>query len=156
MNCERMEKLWITYLDGRATPRERREAEQHLAACPACARRLEEYRGVWKLLEEVPAVDPSPWFDARLRQRVAAEPAPSGWRRIAAWLPQPRLALATLALVALGFWAAITPPRTVVKQPVVAMNEQEEFKMIKNMQVLENYDVLKDLDTLNEVQGNGN
>ena len=154
MNCERMEKLWITYLDGRATPRERREAEQHLAACPACSRRLEEYRGVWKLLEEVPAVDPSPWFDARLRQRVAAEPAPSGLRRLLEWLPQPRLALATLALVVLGFWVASAPPQPQQALPAVSMNEQEEFKMIKNMHVLENYDLVKELNTPGELQGN--
>jgi anti-sigma factor RsiW len=155
MNCERMEAQWIAYLDGRANPRERREAEQHFAACAACRARLEEYRGVWKLLEEVPAPDPSPWFDAQLRQRVAAEPAPSGLRRLLGWLPQPRLAVATLALVVLGFWVALAPPqpqRTV--PPAIAMNEQEEFKMIKNMHVLENYDVLKDLDALNELQGN--
>jgi anti-sigma factor RsiW len=154
MNCERMETLWITYLDGRATPRERHEAEQHLAGCAACRARVEEFRGVWKLLEEVPAVDPSPWFDARLRQRVAMEPGPSGWRRLAGWLPQPRLALATLALVALGIWVASAPPRPAAHPPALAMNEQEEFKMIKNMQVLENYDVLKDLGALNEPEGN--
>jgi len=154
MNCERMEHRWIAYVDGRATPRERREVEQHLAGCAACRQRLEEYRSVWKLLEEVPAADPSPWFDARMRQRVAAEPAPSGWRRLVQWLPEPRLALATLALIAIGFWAASTPPRPAGRQPVVAMNEQEEFKMIKNMQVLENYDLLKELNAPNEAQGN--
>lgn len=154
MNCERMEALWIGYVDGRATPRERREAEVHLAACAACRKRLEEFRGVWKLLEEAPAPDPSPWFDARLRQRVAAEPAPGFWQRLASWLPQPRLALATLALVALGVWVASAPPRPAGHPPAVAMNEQEEFKMIRNMQVLENYDLLKDLDTPNELQGN--
>jgi anti-sigma factor RsiW len=154
MNCERMETQWIAYLDGRATPRERREAEQHLATCPACRQRLEEYRGVWNMLDEVPAPDPSPWFDAHLRRRVAAEPAPSGWRRLAGWLPQPRLALATLALVALGFWVASAPPQPTAHPPALAMNEQEEFRMIKNMQVLENYDLLKDLNAPSEVEGN--
>ena len=154
MNCQRMEAQWIAYLDGRATPRERREVLDHLAACAGCRQRLEEYRGVWDLLGELPAVDPSPWFDARMRQRLAAEPAPAGWRRLAAWLPQPRLALATMALVALGLWVATGPPRPSQTPAAVAVNEQEEFKMIKNMQVLENYDVLKDLDAPNELHGN--
>ena len=153
MNCERMETQCIAYLDGRATPLERHEVDEHLAVCPACRRRLEEFRGVWNILEEVPAPDPSPWFDARIRQRVAAEPAPRAWRWLAGWLPQPRLAVATLALVALGFWVATTPPPAGGPSPI-AMNEQEEFKMIKNMQVLENYDLLKELNAPGEMQGN--
>jgi len=113
---------------------------------------VEEFRGVWTLLEETPAPEPSAWFDARLRQRIAAEPPPAWWTRLAAWLPQPRLALASLLLIAVGFWAA-SVPRPNLPVPA-AMNEQEEFRMIKNMQVLENYEVLKDLDAVNELQRN--
>jgi len=152
MNCEWMESQLIAYLDGRASVRERREVDQHLAACAACRERVEGFRGVMKLLEEAPAAEPSAWFDARLRQRIAAEPPPSFWSGMVAWLPQPRLALATLALIAVGYWAAMAP-RPNLPAPV-AMNEQEEFHMIKNMQVLENYEMLKDLDALNEPQGN--
>src|SRR5208282_444295 len=152
MNCQRMESQLIAYLDGLASAHERREVDQHLAACAACRARVEEFRGVWKLLEEVPAPEPSAWFDARLRQRIAAQPPPALWSRLAGWLPQPRLALASLALIAVGFWAA-SAPRPILPAPA-AMNEQEEFRMIKNMQVLENYEVLKDLDAVNELQGN--
>jgi anti-sigma factor RsiW len=151
MNCERMESQLIAYLDGRASVRERREADQHLAACPACRARVEGFRGVMKLLDEAPVTEPSAWFDAQLRRRIAAEPPPSLWSSVAAWLPQPRLALASLALIAVGYWAALAP-RPNLPAPV-AMNEQEEFRMIKNMQVLENYEVLKDLNALNETQG---
>jgi len=152
MNCERMEGQLIAYLDGRASARERHEVDQHLANCAACRARVEEFRGVWKLLEETPAPEPSAWFDARLRQRIAAEPPPSWWTRVAGWLPQPRLALASLALIAVGFWAALAPPPN--RPAPAAVNQQEEFRMIKNMQVLENYEVLKDLDALNEFQRN--
>jgi len=152
MNCERIESELIGYMDGRATVRERREVEQHLSACAACRARVEGLRGAWSLLDEAPATEPSAWFDARLRQRIAAEPAPGLMSRLAGWVPRPRLALATLALVAVGCWAALAP-RPNLPSPV-ALNEQEEFRMIKNMQVLENYEVLKDLDALNELQGN--
>ena len=152
MNCERMESQLIAYLDGRASVRDRREVDQHLAACAACRARVEEFRGVWKLLEEAPAPEPSAWFDARLRQRIAEESPRAWWTLLMGWLPQPRLALASLLLIAVGFWAATTPRPS---QPTpMAMNEQEEFRMIKNMQVLENYEVLKDLNGLNDLQGN--
>ncbi|HXZ19056.1 MAG TPA: zf-HC2 domain-containing protein [Candidatus Acidoferrales bacterium] len=156
MNCERMESQLIAYLDGRASVSERREVDQHLAACAACRARVEGFRGVWKMLDETPAPEPSAWFDARLRQRIAAEPPPGIWMRFAAWFPQPRLALATLALVLVGIWAATaTGPLRHAHSATspVAMSEEQNFRMIKNMQVLENYDVLKDLSALNEPQG---
>ena len=150
--CERIESRLIAYIDGRASERERREVDGHLAECAECRARVEGFRGVWKVLEESPAIEPSAWFDARLRQRIAAEPPPALWQRMAAWVPQPSLALATLTLIAVGCWAALTP-RPNLPAPV-AVHEQEDFRMIKNMQVLENYEVLKDLDAFNESQGN--
>ncbi len=156
MKCEQMESQLIAYMDDRVTVRERREVEQHLAGCAECRARVEGFRSVWKVLEETPVAEPSAWFDARLRQRIAAEPAPGMWARVVAWLPQPRLALASLALIAVGFWAAaVTRPQ--IQAPAaanpVAMSEDQNFRMIKNMQVLENYEVLKDLDALNGPQG---
>ena len=92
MNCERIEKHLIAYMDGRASNTERREVEAHLADCGTCRTRAEEFRLLWSVLDEVPQVETSPAFDARLRARVAAElPRQSLW----AWLvPSPRLALA--------------------------------------------------------------
>lgn len=156
MKCEQMEPKWIAYLDGRVSARERREVDLHLAACAACRARVEGLRGVWKVLEETPAPEPSAWFDAQLRQRIAAEPPPGVWSRLAVWLPQPRLALASLALLLVGIWAG-TATRSKLPAPAatnpVAMSEDQNFRMIKNMQVLENYEVLKDLNALNEPQG---
>ncbi|HUJ41876.1 MAG TPA: zf-HC2 domain-containing protein [Candidatus Acidoferrales bacterium] len=155
MKCEQMESQFIGYLDGRVTVRERREVEEHLASCASCRARVEGVRGVWKVLEETPAPEPSAWFDARLRQRIGEEPAPGLWTRMAGWLPQPRLALASVALVAVGFWAAaVTRPQIQLRaaNPAV-MSEDQNFQMIKNMQVLENYDVLKDLTAPNGLQG---
>ncbi|HTQ85305.1 MAG TPA: zf-HC2 domain-containing protein [Candidatus Solibacter sp.] len=157
MNCERMESRLIEYLDGRASVRERREVEAHLAECGACRARAEGFRGVWRVLEETPAPEPSAWFDAKLRQRIAAEPPPGVWSsRIAAWLPQPRLALASLALIVVGIWAGTAtgpePPAPVATGPV-AMSEDQNFRMIKNMRVLENFEILKDLNAVNEPQG---
>ena len=157
MKCEQMESQLIAYLDDRASLRERREVDQHLATCAACRARVEEFRGVWRVLETTPAPEPSASFDAKLRQRIAAEPPTGVWSRMAVLLPQPRLALASLMLIAVGFWAA-TATRPQLPAPgagsPVALSEDQNFRMIKNMQVLENYEVLKDLNALNEPQGN--
>lgn len=50
-------------------------------------------------IARVLAVHPSPEFAARVRQRIASEPAPSGWR--AAWIVSVAGALAAVALVVL-------------------------------------------------------
>ncbi|NDQ57546.1 MAG: hypothetical protein GZ088_10790 [Acidipila sp.] len=145
MNCEKMERELIAYLDGRAPASLRREIDLHLATCPACHARAAEFQQISNLLDEFPAPDPSPYFDARLRNRLATEPRRSWW---SVWLPQPRLALATAALLILGAWVSTFPPDTPPPAPVQA---EEEFRMIKDMPVLENYDVLANLDALSEI-----
>jgi anti-sigma factor RsiW len=139
-----METRLIAYLDGRAAPAERRAVEEHLAACAACRARAEEFRALWSVLDEAPALDPSPAFDARLRARLAAEPPPHPF----AWLlPSPRLALAMSLLLLLSVWMATVPPASLDQQPQVARSE-EEFKMIRDLQLLEDYDVLADFEAL--------
>jgi anti-sigma factor RsiW len=143
MNCERFETRLIAYMDGRATDAERGEVELHLVACSECRARVEEFRRLWSVLDETPAHEVSPAFDARLRARIAAEPRASllGWL-----LPQPRLALAMSLLLALGAWISMLPP---------AQNEiaraDEEFKMINDLPVLEDLDVLANFEALSEV-----
>ena len=57
-------------------------------------------------IARVLGVDPSPEFAARVRQRIASEPAPAGWR--AAWIVAAAGALAAVAVVVL---IASRPPR---------------------------------------------
>jgi anti-sigma factor RsiW len=140
-----MELDLVAFLDDRAAGDSRRQVEQHLATCAACRTRAMEFQHVSKLLDEFPAAGPSPYFDARLRSRLASEPRRSWW---ALWLPQPRLALAATALLLLGIWISALPPEVPPPTPVQA---EEEFRMIKDMPVLENYDVLANLDALSEM-----
>jgi anti-sigma factor RsiW len=147
MTCERLETELIAYLDGRVDPARRREVEDHLAVCADCGARAAGFHRVSRLLDDYPAADPSPFFDARLRGRLAAEPRPRWW---SLWIPQPRLALATAALLALGLWVSAFPP---VAPPPTAAQAEEEFRMINDMHVLENYEVLADFDALSELPG---
>ena len=147
MNCERIETLLIAYLDGRVGDAERREVETHLDACAACRARAEEFRRVWGVLDEVPEVEPTLGFDARVRQRLVAEPKP----RLLEWLiPSPRLAFAVSLLLVLSVWVSSFPPVAVPDQAANARAE-EEFEMIQNLQVLEDYEVLANLDALSAV-----
>src|SRR5260221_14736789 len=97
MSCGRMEKHMMPYVDGRLKVSEQREVEAHLAACPACRLRVNEFRAVSGLLDELPLIEPSSAFDARGRARVAAEPVKQSWW--AGVLPSPRAVLAASMLV---------------------------------------------------------
>jgi anti-sigma factor RsiW len=139
----------IGYLDRRANSAERREVEEHLTACASCRTRAAELREVWTVLDEVPSVEPSLGFDARLRQRIAAEPQPRWFR----WfVPQPRLAFSMALLLALSVWMVKLPREaTVIRPATAAQAEQEDFSAIKDLGVLENYDVVTKFDALSEL-----
>ncbi|HYT21633.1 MAG TPA: zf-HC2 domain-containing protein, partial [Candidatus Polarisedimenticolia bacterium] len=68
-----MENRILPYVDGRLKEGERQEVEKHLAACAACRLRVNEFRAVSGLLDELPVIEPSAAFDVRLWARVAAE-----------------------------------------------------------------------------------
>jgi anti-sigma factor RsiW len=143
MNCERISNALIPYMDGRANITERREVEAHLAVCDACRARVEEYRKLWNVLDEVPATEPSFGFDARLRARIAAEPR----RNWFGWLvPSPRLAFATALLVAFSVWMAKLPA-----EHQETMTSEKQFQMIRDLRVLENYEVLSNFEALSEL-----
>lgn len=148
MKCEEVSKELVGYLDRRVNSAERRQVEEHLLECPACRKRAEEFRGLWSVLEEVPAIEPSFGFDARVRQRVAAEPQ----RRWFSWfVPQPRLAFSVALLVALSVLVARLPHRGSVAAPPTAASENEQFQEIEDLGVLENYEVLTKFDALSEL-----
>jgi anti-sigma factor RsiW len=137
MSCSRMENKILAYVDGRLKEGERVEVEKHLATCAACQLRVNQFRSVHALLDELPMIEPSAAFDARVRARVAAEPAKQSWW---AWFtPSPRVAFAASMLLLASVWIG-THSNT--SQPQIA---QEDIP------VLENYDVLSGFDPLTEL-----
>ena len=124
--------------------------------CPVCADcrvRAEEFRALWSALDDLPVLSPSAAFDASLRARIAAEPVRRGFWT---WLPSPRLAFAVTALVAMSVWLSSMPQRGTM-QPAGATSQQPaadaDFGMIRDLPVLENYDVLSKFDALSELAG---
>ena len=149
MNCEKVSNSLIGYLDGRATDAERSVVEAHLKLCAPCRERADEFRRLWNVMSEVPAIEPSFAFDARVRQRIAAAGRPRLW----AWLmPSPRLAAAVVALVGLSVFVSVQPNKPISMGNSTA-NSEEQFRMIKDLGVLENYDVLSNFDALSDLPG---
>src|SRR5262249_6103859 len=134
MSCSRMENKILGYVDGRLKEAERLEAEKHLSACPACRLRVNEFRAVSGLLDELPVIEPSPAFDLRVHGGVAAEPVKQSWW---AWFaPSPRVAFAASMLLLASIWIGTRP----TSNPTQIADT--------DVQVLENYDVVSSFDPL--------
>jgi anti-sigma factor RsiW len=142
MSCTRMESKILGYVDGRLKESERLEMEKHLSTCGACQLRVNEFRAVASLLDEVPQIEPSPAFDVRVRARVAAEPVKQGWW---AWFtPSPRVAFAASLLLLATVWVGSRPTdRT--------LTAADEAQINQDLPVLENYDVLSDFGALTDL-----
>jgi len=154
MSCKRIEGKLVAFMDGRASDADRHAVEAHLTECSACKARVEGFSNVWSMLNEMPAVEPSPAFEARLRARMAAEPQHVGfWESIVAMLPSPRLALAVALLGVFSLWQSSRP--VAVNESAAPVSSDSEFRMIQDLPVLENYDVLTSLDALSQPVGQG-
>jgi anti-sigma factor RsiW len=152
-SCAGMEDNLIEYLDGRAKPAERRAVEDHLAGCSGCRNRAEEFRALWSALDDLPVISPSPAFDASLRARIASVPAR---RTFWNWIPSPRLAFAVMALVAISVWMASMPRITNDVTAMTHVPSEADFSMIRDLPVLENYEVLSQFDALSELPASPN
>jgi anti-sigma factor RsiW len=137
MSCKRMEERILPYVDGRVKESERREMEAHFAECAACRLRVNEFRGVTGLLDELPQIEPSAAFDMRVQARVAAEPAKQSWW---AWFtPSPRVAFAASMLLVATVWIGTHSNSS---QPAIA---QEDIPVLENFDVLSNFEPLTEL-----------
>jgi anti-sigma factor RsiW len=152
--CATIESKLVEYLDGRAQPAVRHAVEEHLTACAPCRQRAEEFRALWGALDDLPAISPSPAFDAALRARIAAEPAR---RSLWDWMPSPRLAFAVTALVVMSVWLSSRPSVTTnssgasQSMQVNKVTAESDFGMIRDLPVLENFDVVSKFDALSEL-----
>jgi anti-sigma factor RsiW len=147
MSCSRMESKILGYIDGRLKEGERLEVEKHLAGCAACRLRVNEFRAVDGLLDELPVIEPSPEFDLRVHARVAAEPVKRSWW--AAFLPAPRVAFAAAMLLLASVWIGRYSGSS---QPQIA---QEDIPVLENYDVISNFDPLTELPQPVEVDDAG-
>lgn len=129
MSCGRMEKRILPYVDGRLKEGERLEMEKHLAACAACQLRVNEFRAVTGLLDELPVIEPSEAFDLRVHARVAAEPVKQNWW--ASFMPAPRVTFAASMLLLAMAWLGSRP----ADHPAIA---EQDLPVVENA----DYDVI--------------
>src|SRR5467141_4727069 len=142
MSCGRMEKKIMGYVDGRLKEGERLEMDEHRSTCAVCQLRVNEFRAVNVLLDELPMIEPSAAFDVRVNARVAAEPAKQSWW---AWFaPSPRVAFAASMLLLATVWLGSRPPDS-------SLSAADIDKINQNLPVLENFDVLSNFAPLTEL-----
>jgi anti-sigma factor RsiW len=147
MSCGRMEKQMMPYVDGRLKVSEQRAVEAHLAGCATCRVRVNEFRAVSGLLDELPQIEPSGAFDARVRARVAAEPVKRSWWAVFA--PSPRAAFAASMLLLATIWIGSRPSNV---NPNNGANGTTAQAINPNdLPVLENYDILANFEPLTEL-----
>ena len=144
MSCNRMESRILPYVDGRLKAGEVKEMEAHLKTCAACQLRVSEFRAVSGLLDELPQIEPSGAFDARVRARVAAEPVKQSWWSVFA--PSPRVAFAASMLLLATVWFGSRPNET-----LAPIEEPDNQQLVSDLPVLENMDVLSNFDALSDL-----
>ena len=164
MSCGRMEKMMMPFVDGRLKVSEQREVEAHLAGCAACRVRVNEFRAVSGLLDELPQIEPSGAFDARVRARVAAEPVKQSWWAVFA--PSPRAAFAASLLLLATIWIGSHSSKVNTNDigsngATAAQNiDPNDLPVLENYEILANFEPLEDLpqpvqgDDSDEVDGN--
>lgn len=132
MSCEKMETRILAYVDGRLKESERAEVQKHLDGCAACRLRAKEFRAVNELLDELPVIEPSGAFNARVHALVAAEPQKrSTWLT---WLaPSPRIAFVASMLLLATVWVGTRPsPPPAITPENLTVVESTDYDVISS------------------------
>jgi hypothetical protein len=152
MNCHEAREQMLEMMSGENSP----QAVAHLRGCEACSKELESLRSTMALLDEWTAPEPSPYFDAKLRARLKAEPEPArGWRQwmapLTGWKPAMAVALAAVMVVGISIYKQtpnVEPAQTaVVAQPGTAVSDLQ--KLEKNQELYASFDLLDDDEDVN-------
>lgn len=147
MTCNELEALCIPYLDGKLPPHQLAVVEAHVSGCGDCSARLRELAVVSRVLDEWQAPAPSPWFDARLRHRIAMEPAPPLWPNwLPAWSPTFSLSVAVLLFAAmLVIWTGGGQNALPPAQMVTVEKTDEVIHAVQEVDMLADFELLGEL-----------
>jgi anti-sigma-K factor RskA len=167
-DCPKREDIFALS-QGMLAEREARQANAHLQECVNCRSVYVGYRRLDSVLDGwTSAVEPSPWFDARLRAALAsAKPArrSPGFRIWGfAWTRWVELSALTALLLAAAVLTRnhllahrqqkaplVTQVAQSGKAAAVQSEASQELNMYQNLPVLEDYDMLADFDVISEL-----
>ena len=173
MTCPEREKLFSS-IHQMVKPQEAEEVRRHLAECPRCAQVVEEYRKLDLALDEWTAAEPSPWFDARMRARLAASGKEKSGLLGFGGLRTLVVSVLSVVLIVAGFIvfhqrraressvpvpsssapqvSETAPPASAeVEAPAHPLSVEQQVKVDENLSVLEDYDMLSNFDVLSEL-----
>jgi len=148
MSCAKTLSEILPYIDGRLQAKGRSEIEKHLATCACCRLRMEQFRTVAVLLDQLPVVEPSLAFDARVRALAAGAAVKQGWWPLLK--VSTRVALAASALLVVALWLCFYErPRA----PALPWSDPQiaDEQMLQDLPVLEDHDVLSNFEPLREL-----
>ena len=179
MKCTNREKVFL-HLHQMLEPDAADRMRQHVASCDECALAAEGYRRLDSALDDWNTAEPSPWFDAKVRARVAtSENQNSGFfgfgkgRTLVAGVAAVVLILVAAVVFNRPKVAEINHPVSTHQQSVAAsalpqvsektealkkpLPPEEQLKMDENLSLLEDYEVVANFDALSELpQANAN
>lgn len=143
-HCHQIQQQFDERLDGRLDAPAAAAFDAHLAGCASCRAAWAEYAGAWRLLQQLPAYEPSAGFVERTLRQLdapAAAPQPAWW---SAW----RWGALTTAAAAvlLAVWAGWM--RWAAHQQAMLYAE------IRQADFLEDFDVIASLDELQNGEAN--
>jgi len=146
MSCEKMETRILAYVDGRLKEAERAEVQKHLDGCAACRVRVNEFRAVTDLLDELPVMEPSGAFNARVHALIAAEPRKRiGW--FAWFTPSPRIAFVASMLLLLTVWLGSRQgPEPLIAPEALPVVENADYDVISSFAPLSDLSQVPDDD----------
>jgi anti-sigma factor RsiW len=146
--------MFLEYVDNKLNAADRAVVETHLRSCAGCQARAEGFHAVSRVLSDWETPEISPWFNARLRQRIAEEEALTwNWRRALDWLRQPLTATAFAAMLVVAstaVWMARPAIAPAAPNPVPVQAKQhvdELMPVVDDFEMLANFDVITELKT---------
>lgn len=104
--CDAFRGLLSAHLDGALEPADRLRLEAHLEGCAACRRDLEDLRATVEGIRSLEPVEPPPWLEERILERIRSRPRPLA-ARITALARRPSLQAACVLLVCTAGYLAL-------------------------------------------------
>jgi anti-sigma factor RsiW len=166
MKCNDREKLFL-YVHQMLQSDEAEVVRRHLAECADCSRVANEHRRLDAALDDWSAAKPSPWFDAKVRARIAAGGQKKrglfGFGRVRVLAAGVAAVALIVALVVVFSHRGVVENQQRVavtaspQQPATSaaarrpLPAEEQLRMDENLRVLEDYEVVANFDALSEL-----